>query len=755
MKHWHIRLKIATMVGVFLFTLLAVAVLAIDRLSLVRNQLKETAMVTGRKILLTNDLRSNFLIDVRNTKNALITDDDEAIAEYATQAASSRQEVERLREQLGVSIAAANDPTETAAFEDFSAAWKEHEQIERQVVAFAIRNTDTKGRALCLGEIDERMNECRDALKVILERAGQRLAAGDVAPADQARLLNRQVLAYRGLANIEESQFALLRHTDSGSVDEMTRLEAVLRRLKGDFDGLVADLSATLDVDDRPLYETIVESMKDARKLTATAVALSEENTKLRARELSTNQSREVGDRCMAALGRLLKILDDDLQTQTTVAGEVYIQATWSIIAGTVLGLVVSFILAWYVTRVIVEPVRRSVKLTQALAEGDLTSRLEINQRDEIGQLAASIDEVSRRLSDIVTDVKEDARQIATSAHEMTDVSHQLLAQSEQTATQATNVAAATEQLSSNVTSIAASAEEMSVNFASISAATEELSANVGSVSSAAQQTAAAVDAVSKAIAEMSQELESVAEQATSDSEVAARALATADSAKTTIHLLRESAADITKVTDTIRMIALQTNLLALNATIEATSAGEAGRGFAVVAHEIKELANQSGKAAEGIATKLEGVQSSTAEAVEMIQAVAKLAEEIHLSSRRSASSICAQNDVAGTITGTVLDANKSVAEIARGIAEVAKGSNDVSSNVGEASRGASAVSKNVGEAAKASTNISDNIHGINTAAQLTNQSARRVNEAAKVLIKVAAELQRLVSQFRTTDHHA
>ena len=57
-------------------------------------------------------------------------------------------------------------------------------------------------------------------------------------------------------------------------------------------------------------------------------------------------------------------------------------------------------------------------------------------------------------------------------------------------------------------------------------------------------------------------------------------------------------------MTETIKMIALQTNLLALNATIEATSAGEAGHGFAVVAHEIKELANQSAKAAEDIAAR-------------------------------------------------------------------------------------------------------------------------------------------------------
>src|SRR5205823_698178 len=95
------------------------------------------------------------------------------------------------------------------------------------------------------------------------------------------------------------------------------------------------------------------------------------------------------------------------------------------------------------------------------------------------------------------------------------------------------------------------------------------------------------------------------------------------------------SAGEINKVTETIKMIALQTNLLALNATIEATSAGEAGKGFAVVAREVKELANQSGQAAEDIARKIEAVQGSTREAVRVIQSVAEIIGAIHASAGR------------------------------------------------------------------------------------------------------------------------
>ncbi len=159
---------------------------------------------------------------------------------------------------------------------------------------------------------------------------------------------------------------------------------------------------------------------------------------------------------------------------------------------------------------------------------------------------------------------------------------------------------------------MASAAEEMSVSVASISSASEEMSINVGTISSAAEQTSTNVSVVSGAVGEISSSFADVLKDVHEGSNIAGDASRMADSATETIQLLNRSGAEISKVTETIKMIALQTNLLALNATIEATSAGEAGKGFAVVAHEIKELANQSAKAAEDIARKIEGVQNDT-----------------------------------------------------------------------------------------------------------------------------------------------
>ena len=203
-------------------------------------------------------------------------------------------------------------------------------------------------------------------------------------------------------------------------------------------------------------------------------------------------------------------------------------------------------------------------------------------------------------------------------------------------------------------------------------------------------------------------------------SNIAGEASRMADSATETIQLLNRSGAEISKVTETIKMIALQTNLLALNATIEATSAGEAGKGFAVVAHEIKELANQSAKAAEDIARKIEGVQDDTRKAVQVIQNVSQIIKDINASSGRISQSVEKQTRAATMISQNVSEANKGVGDIARSIAEVAKAAGDMSRNVAEAARGATDVSRNVGEAAQAARGISSDIHGVSNASRST-----------------------------------
>jgi methyl-accepting chemotaxis protein len=160
-------------------------------------------------------------------------------------------------------------------------------------------------------------------------------------------------------------------------------------------------------------------------------------------------------------------------------------------------------------------------------------------------------------------------------------------------------------------------------------------------------------------------------------------------------------------VISVINSIAEQTNLLALNATIEAARAGEAGKGFAVVANEVKELAQETGKATEDIGRRIQAIQSDTEAAVAAITEISGIIAQI--------------NDTQTTIASAVEEQTATTNEMSRNVAEAATGAAD----------------------------IAQNVTGVARSAADTGTAATSTNRAADELARMAADMQQLVAQFR------
>jgi methyl-accepting chemotaxis protein len=268
--------------------------------------------------------------------------------------------------------------------------------------------------------------------------------------------------------------------------------------------------------------------------------------------------------------------------------------------------------------------------------------------------------------------------------------------------------------LRGNVGSIAQMAQTLASSSRELTAVSQQMASNAEETatqanvaSAAAEQVSTNVNTVSAAAEEMGASIREIAKSAHEAAKVATTAVRVAESTNATVAKLGESSAEIGNVIKVITSIAQQTNLLALNATIEAARAGEAGKGFAVVANEVKELAKQTANATQDISRKIEAIQGDTKGAVEAIAQIGKIINQI--------------NDIQNTIASAVEEQTATTGEISR----------------------------NVGEAAKGSSEIAQNITGVAQAARSTTEGASNTKSSADELSRIAADLQKLVGQFK------
>jgi methyl-accepting chemotaxis protein len=360
-----------------------------------------------------------------------------------------------------------------------------------------------------------------------------------------------------------------------------------------------------------------------------------------------------------------------------------------TVAAAVMLALAVAFGLS----RLIATPITLLTGAMRRLASGDTDVAIDSGERaDEIGGMLKAVRVFRDNAIERLRLTEASAAEQSARAARQERIDHLIRGFRVEIEALVAAVGGNADQMEATARALAAIADEASGRAATAASASEVASTGVQTVAAAAEELAASIGEISR--------------QAETATRVVDKATANAKSTDATISGLARAADRIGDVVALIKAIAEQTNLLALNATIEAARAGEAGRGFAVVASEVKQLASQTSKATEEIASQISAIQAATGEAVGAIRAITEIMVEV----------------------------DRTTGAIATAVVEQGRATDEISSNAHRAAGGTEAV---VGETGQLTRAVGE-----------TSQSAAQVLAVANDVNAQAARLRQAVDRF-------
>ncbi|WP_311223555.1 MULTISPECIES: methyl-accepting chemotaxis protein [unclassified Acidovorax] len=307
---------------------------------------------------------------------------------------------------------------------------------------------------------------------------------------------------------------------------------------------------------------------------------------------------------------------ETELQVQRAVASDRTRQWTfWLEVGGSALAVIVAVILGAWVTRSITRPVAQAVAVARAVAAGDLTTRIDVQSRDEVGVLLDSLRTMNASLTQVVSRVRQGSESVASASTQIAQGNSDLSGRTEAQASALEETAASMEELGSTVTQNADNARQAN-----------QLAQAASSV---AQQGGVVVSQVVD-----------------------------------TMKGISESSRRIADIINVIDGIAFQTNILALNAAVEAARAGEQGRGFAVVAGEVRSLAGRSAEAAKEI-------KQLITDSVSRVEAGTVLADQAGSTMTEVVGSIRRVTDLMGEISAASSEQSAGVGQVGEAVTEM------------------------------------------------------------------------------------
>ncbi|MEK4187633.1 MULTISPECIES: methyl-accepting chemotaxis protein [unclassified Paenibacillus] len=372
------------------------------------------------------------------------------------------------------------------------------------------------------------------------------------------------------------------------------------------------------------------------------------------------------------------------------------------------LSVVLAVILALLISGRIIKPLRDVNTQLKEIADGDadLTRKLSVRSKDEIGELAFNFNKMTDNLGTMIEQVKLSANSLASSSTKLRSDSGVTAGATERITDIMGEVASGTAKQMNDL-------QTNTITISEISLGIGQIAASVQDISEASHRSAAFAITGDESLQAAGQQMESINHSIQSLSQQ--------------VQGFVNRSQEIGSIVGVIKGIASQTNMLALNATIEAARAGEQGRGFAVVANQVRKLAEQSAESANQIAEMATGIQSEADDAMKVM-----------MSSMR---------EVKGG-TEIIEEAGRSFGEIRLSIDSLAEQVQEVSGAVEEITAAADEIVESIRNVTQISETTAASTQHVSAASQEQMASVEQIASSASELSTMAHGLQGLVARF-------